>query len=176
MVVIFNRKHSSLPQIYKDLKYPHPLVQENYDRIPDTPGLTPVGFERWATLLIQAHPEEEFERLQKAVPKMPISNPGMTEPETTRANEKSSGLEDEEGRHLAADSREISIPPVQGDVRLGALNSSDGSERWDYGRHDDPFEDDDDDRFCGDDDDSKSPRDYTACTLDDCGYCGHCQY
>ncbi len=100
---------------------------------------------------------------------------GMTEPETTRANEKSSGLENEEGRHLAADSPGISISPVQGDVRLGALSSSDGSERWIYGRHDDSF-DDDDDRFYGDDDDSESPRDYTACTLDDCGYCGHCQY
>lgn len=64
---------------------------------------------------------------------------GMTEPETTRANEKSSGLEDTEGRHLAADLRGISIDPVQGDVRLGALSSSDGSERWDYGRHDDCF-------------------------------------
>ena len=53
---------------------------------------------------------------------------GMTEPGTSRANEKSSGLEDEEGRHLAADSRRISMPPVQGGVRLGALSSSDGSE------------------------------------------------
>ena len=100
---------------------------------------------------------------------------GMIEPGTTRANEKSSGLEDEEGRHLAADSQGISMPPVEGDVRFGALSSSDGSERWDYGRHDDFF-DDDDDRFYGGDDDSESPRDYTACTLDDCGYCGHCQY
>ena len=175
MVVIFDGKHSSLSQMYRDLKCSHHLMQEKYDGIPDIPGLAPVGFERWATLLTQAHPEEEFERLQKAVLKMPIGNPGMTEPETTWANEKSSGLEDEEGRHLAADSRGISIPPVQGDVRLGALSSSDGSERWDYGRHDDSF-DDDDDRFCGDDDDSESPRDYTACTLDDCGYYGHCQY
>ena len=99
----------------------------------------------------------------------------MTKPKSTRANKKSSGLEDEEGRHLAANSRGISIPPVQGDIRLGTLSSSDGSERWDYGRHDYSF-DNDNDRFYGDDDDSKSPRDYTACTLDDCGYCGHSQY
>ena len=75
MVVIFEGKHSSLSQMYSDLKCPHHLAQEKYDEIPDIPGLTPVGFERWVTLLIQAYPEEEFERLQKAVLKMPISNP-----------------------------------------------------------------------------------------------------
>ena len=61
--------------MYRDLKCPYHLVQEKYDGMPDIPALTPVGFERWVTLLIQAHPEEEFERLQKAVLKMPISNP-----------------------------------------------------------------------------------------------------
>ena len=50
-------------------------MQERHDLRPDIPGLTPVGFERWVTLLIQAHPDEEFERLQKAVLEMPISNP-----------------------------------------------------------------------------------------------------
>ena len=39
------------------------------------PGLTPVGFERWVALLIQAHPEKKFARLQKNVLEMPISNP-----------------------------------------------------------------------------------------------------
>lgn len=61
--------------MYRDLSCHHHLVQERYDERPDIPGLTPVGFERWVTLLIQAHPEEEFERLQKAVLEMPISNP-----------------------------------------------------------------------------------------------------
>ena len=61
--------------MYRDLSCQHHLVQERYDERPDIPGLTPVGFERWVTLLIQAHPEEEFERLQKAVLEMPISNP-----------------------------------------------------------------------------------------------------
>ena len=61
--------------MYRDLACQHHLVQERYDERPDIPGLTPVGFERWATLLIQAHPEAEFERLQKAVLEMPISNP-----------------------------------------------------------------------------------------------------
>jgi len=30
--------------------------------------------------------------------------------------------------------------------------------------------------FYGGDDNSESPRDYAACTLDDCGYCRHCPY
>lgn len=42
---------------------------------PDIPGLTPKGFEKWATMMIQAHPDREYERLQKAVLNMPISNP-----------------------------------------------------------------------------------------------------
>lgn len=37
--------------------------------------MTPVGFERWVTPFIQAHPEEEFESFRKAVLEMPISNP-----------------------------------------------------------------------------------------------------
>ena len=61
--------------MYRDLHCQHHLVQEKYDERPDIPGLTPVGFERWVTLLIQAHPHEEFERLQKAVLDMPICNP-----------------------------------------------------------------------------------------------------
>ena len=61
--------------MYRDLACQHHLVQDKYDERPDIPGLTPVGFERWVTLLIQAHPDEEFERLQKAVLEMPISNP-----------------------------------------------------------------------------------------------------
>lgn len=61
--------------MYRDLKIQHHLVQEHFDKRPDIPGLTPVGFERWVTLLIQAHPEEEFERLAKAVLAMPINNP-----------------------------------------------------------------------------------------------------
>ena len=61
--------------MYRDLECQHHLVQERYDLRPDIPGLTPIGFERWMTLMIQAHPEVEYERLQKAVLDMPISNP-----------------------------------------------------------------------------------------------------
>ena len=72
---VFDDEHSSISRMYRDLECQHHLVQERYDERPDIPGLTPIGFEKWATLLIQAHPEEEFERLQKTVLDMPICNP-----------------------------------------------------------------------------------------------------
>lgn len=61
--------------MYRDLECQHHLVQERPDHRPDIPGLTPIGFEHWVTLLIHANPQAEFERLQKAVLEMPISNP-----------------------------------------------------------------------------------------------------
>ena len=72
---VFDDDRSSISRMYRELECQHHLVQERFDERPDIPGLTPVGFERWVTLLIQAHPEEEYERLQKAVLSMPISNP-----------------------------------------------------------------------------------------------------
>ena len=50
-------------------------IQEKINQKPDIPGLTAVGFERWMTLLIQAHLGKEYRRLEKAVLNMPISNP-----------------------------------------------------------------------------------------------------
>ena len=75
ILAVFDDEHSSISRMYRDLECQHHLVQERYDERPDIPGLTPVGFERWVTLLIQAYPEEEFARLQKAVLDMPICNP-----------------------------------------------------------------------------------------------------
>ncbi|KAL8940530.1 MAG: hypothetical protein Q9211_002233 [Gyalolechia sp. 1 TL-2023] len=72
---VFDDEQSSISRLYRDLECQHHLVQEHFDEKPDIPGLTPVGFERWVTLLILAHPDEEFERLQKAVLTMPINNP-----------------------------------------------------------------------------------------------------
>ncbi|KAJ5125565.1 hypothetical protein N7526_007742 [Penicillium atrosanguineum] len=73
---IFDDRTSSISRLFRDVKAQHHLVQteELKDR-PDIPGLTPKGFELWATLMIQANPEREYERLQKAVLNMPISNP-----------------------------------------------------------------------------------------------------
>lgn len=50
-------------------------MQERLDEKPDIPGLTARGFERWMTLMIQAHPDQEFERLQRTLLEMPINNP-----------------------------------------------------------------------------------------------------
>lgn len=65
--------------MYRDLGCQHHLVQKRNDQRPNIPGLTPAGFERWATLLIHAYPEEEYTRLNKAVLDMPISNPDKRE-------------------------------------------------------------------------------------------------
>lgn len=73
--VVFDDDRSNISRMYRELECQHHLVQDRFDERPDIPGLTPVGFERWVTLLIQAHPEVEYERLQKAVLDMPISNP-----------------------------------------------------------------------------------------------------
>lgn len=73
---IFDDRTSAISRLLREVEAEHHLVQVKLNERPDVPGLTPKGFERWATLMIQAHPEREFERLQKAVLNMPISNPG----------------------------------------------------------------------------------------------------
>jgi hypothetical protein len=72
------------------------------------------------------------------------------------------------GKDITADPQGlISNSCALGDVQLGTLSSPDGSERW---------EDSEDDGFYRGDDSPESPKDYAACSLDDCGYCGHCPY
>ncbi|KAI9842816.1 MAG: hypothetical protein M1837_006919 [Sclerophora amabilis] len=64
-----------LGRLYQELECQHHLVQERlYDERPAIPGLTPVGFQRWMTLLMLSDPNREVERLQKTVLEMPISN------------------------------------------------------------------------------------------------------
>ncbi|GAM35206.1 hypothetical protein TCE0_017f03359 [Talaromyces pinophilus] len=74
---IFDDRTSSISRIYRDIEAEHHLVQDpqNLKERPDIPGLTPRGFEKWYTLMIQANPDREFARLQKTVLDMPISNP-----------------------------------------------------------------------------------------------------
>ena len=74
MPAIFD-DHSSISRIYRKLRCQHHLIQGRDNQKPDIPCLTPAGFERWVTLLIQAHPEEEYKRLQKVILNVPISNP-----------------------------------------------------------------------------------------------------
>ncbi|KAL4910044.1 hypothetical protein BDW74DRAFT_144311 [Aspergillus multicolor] len=72
---IFDDRTSSISRLFRDFRVEHHLVQLRLDERPDVPALTPKGFELFATLMIQAHPDKEYERLQKAVLNMPISNP-----------------------------------------------------------------------------------------------------
>lgn len=52
----------------------HHLVAEHPAETPQIPALTPHGFQEWMTVMIQAYPDAEYERLAKAVLDMPISN------------------------------------------------------------------------------------------------------
>jgi hypothetical protein len=71
---IFRLSNSTIGKIYRDMKLEHFYVQERVSDAPVIPALTPVGFQRWMTLHIQAHPQAEFDRLAQAVRHMPINN------------------------------------------------------------------------------------------------------
>ncbi|RMZ85284.1 hypothetical protein DV738_g350, partial [Chaetothyriales sp. CBS 135597] len=75
--VIFDDRTSSISRMFREISAQHHLVQPHgkENERPDVPGLTPRGFATWATLLIRAHPSQEFERLAKTARDMPISNP-----------------------------------------------------------------------------------------------------
>jgi hypothetical protein len=72
--VVFDDRTSSISRLYREVEAQHHLVQDRVEERPDIPALTPLGFERWSTLMLLAHPDQEFERLQKAVLDMPIGN------------------------------------------------------------------------------------------------------
>ncbi|KAF2096791.1 hypothetical protein NA57DRAFT_58678 [Rhizodiscina lignyota] len=67
-------KYDTLSRIYRSLGCTHHFIQDAPNSQPSVPALTPEGFCQWLTLLIQAHPETEFNRLAMAVRDMPISN------------------------------------------------------------------------------------------------------
>lgn len=73
--IIFDDRTSSISRMFRDIEAQHHLIQDKLDERPDIPGLTPQGFQTWATLLFKAHPDQEFERLAKTALYMPISNP-----------------------------------------------------------------------------------------------------
>ncbi|KAJ6160022.1 hypothetical protein N7497_004559 [Penicillium chrysogenum] len=72
---IFDDRTSSISRLFREIKVEHHLIQDDVEKRPDIPGLTPKGFETWETLMILANPGREYERLQKAVLNMPINNP-----------------------------------------------------------------------------------------------------
>jgi hypothetical protein len=71
---VFNDTTSSISRLYREVRAQHHLVQERLDERPRVPGLTPLGFERWCTLMLLAYPDQEFQRIEKAVLDMPICN------------------------------------------------------------------------------------------------------
>ncbi|EZF32815.1 hypothetical protein H101_03604, partial [Trichophyton interdigitale H6] len=72
---IFDNRTSSISRLFRSLSIEHHLVQDQLDERPDIPGLTPRGFERWMSMMIQAHPEREFERVQNIIQNVSIINP-----------------------------------------------------------------------------------------------------
>ncbi|KPI43379.1 uncharacterized protein AB675_6863 [Cyphellophora attinorum] len=72
---IFDDRTSSISRMLRELEISHHLVQAKLSDRPDVPGLTPEGFEKWFIFTIQAHPDQEFERLAKTALSMPINNP-----------------------------------------------------------------------------------------------------
>lgn len=74
---IFDDNTSKISRLFREFGVEHHLMQRpgKVHERPDMPGLTPNGFATWMTLLIRAHPDEEFERLSTTVREMPINNP-----------------------------------------------------------------------------------------------------
>ncbi|KAF4550133.1 Hypothetical protein D9617_18g033240 [Elsinoe fawcettii] len=66
--------NTAISKLFLSLRCQHHLVQFGLQDSPSIPGLTPQGFETFMTILIQAHPDQEFQRLDKAARDMPISN------------------------------------------------------------------------------------------------------
>ncbi|PNS17014.1 hypothetical protein CAC42_4978 [Sphaceloma murrayae] len=66
--------NQAISRLYLHLRCQHHLVQFGTQDAPSIPGLTPQGFETFMTMLIQSHPDQEFQRLDKATRDMPISN------------------------------------------------------------------------------------------------------
>ncbi|KAL5116063.1 hypothetical protein ACEQ8H_006075 [Pleosporales sp. CAS-2024a] len=66
--------YSALSKVYRDMRCQHHLVQEHPAEQPYIPALTPEGFQAWMTAMIQAYPDDEYQRISKAVLDMPISN------------------------------------------------------------------------------------------------------
>lgn len=74
--LIFEDRTSSINRLYRAFEIEHHLIQEQekHSERPDIPALTPLGFSQWMAILLQSHPLEEWERLDKVIMKFPISN------------------------------------------------------------------------------------------------------
>ncbi|KAH6619033.1 hypothetical protein C7974DRAFT_40662 [Boeremia exigua] len=66
--------YPALSKVYQSMRCQHHLIQEHPADAPYIPALTPQGFQEWMTAMITAYPDNEYERMSKAVLDMPISN------------------------------------------------------------------------------------------------------
>ncbi|KAF2994928.1 hypothetical protein E8E13_001294 [Curvularia kusanoi] len=66
--------YPALSRVYQSMRCQHHLIQEHPAESPYIPALTPQGFQEWMTIMIQAYPDTEYQRISKAVLDMPISN------------------------------------------------------------------------------------------------------
>ena len=75
---MFDDTITNISRIYKCFKCQHHFIQGagHDDERPDIPCLTPGGFDTWARVLIEAHPNREYKRLQKAVNMFQIRDKG----------------------------------------------------------------------------------------------------
>ena len=79
--MIFDDEITFISRLYQDLGCQHHLIQGDEDYChslserPGIPALTPLGFERWVTLLIRAYPIEESSRLHGILSDTLILNP-----------------------------------------------------------------------------------------------------
>ena len=74
---MFDDTRSSVSHIYSRFECWHHLIQTGHgDNRPNTPSLTPGGFENWVRVLIKAYPNTEYERLQKALELFQIRDKG----------------------------------------------------------------------------------------------------
>ena len=71
-----SNSHKHISKLYQDLGCQHHLVQDDINKAPVVPGLTPAGFAQWVTTWILAYPEQEACRLEKIVLAMPIDADG----------------------------------------------------------------------------------------------------
>lgn len=66
--------NNAISRLFSHLRCQHHLIQFGDQDTPTIPGLTPLGFQSFMTILIQAYPDQEYQRLGKALKNLPISN------------------------------------------------------------------------------------------------------
>jgi hypothetical protein len=79
--LVFDDRTSSISRLYREFEIQHHLIQEEnrFVNRPDIPGLTPIGFAKLMTVLLDSYPREEKERLGQIVLNLQLYNPDNRE-------------------------------------------------------------------------------------------------